>query len=562
MRFKLVNILSGRTAARRQDELGVPREPDIFTQLDQYVGKSPGGGLPYFMHLTHADKIGVNPKQHYRSTPLGVYFYPITASTIETLRRGNGLYRMDANMRLFVVQARNPEKVLVLQKESGSKSSPGTFLYEKLKAQAISLVSPGQKDATEYEKPYNEYSARELRSRPGWVHNYDKSDFEPASALIRGLLSIEERLTRRAQSGWKAEGFLLEWLTSPDSVGFPVTYGLNIRVQTPNGEGVVQDSYVSHGDKQYEVRFSDGEIRTYERNQLKPVPMTLREWVLAVKSMIGLDDTRAAPFADERAFIDASPAEQNQALGERKSGKYEMRRIEHKVERRPPNRNIVAFATALLRAGYEGVYDPGLGIIHRNEPEQAVFFGSRYYDVVAQLTTPSSKSLARKTPDEKSVVMTVWKYKSQIKSATDISKHFQLVADMLSELTPLIGKVDFLATHGTHRTALYAAKTVSDWFSSIPVAEDPFEVASNLLDRLKTDASLTSVKDVPNDMRLLGLHFSSLRSELASLTSSLDLIRFATKTDFDSTFTACSFLMEVLSSAERQAKEMAVGRRA
>jgi hypothetical protein len=41
--------------------------------------------------------------------------------------------------------------------------------------------------------------------------------------------------------------------------------------------------------------------------------------------------------------------------------------------------------------GYDGVYDDGYGIIHPNEPNQAVFFNTRIIDVVNIVDIPEGK---------------------------------------------------------------------------------------------------------------------------------------------------------------------------
>jgi hypothetical protein len=183
---KILARHSLRTAARRQDREGVPREKGMFDYLRSLVGKNAGGGLPYFVHFGKIDKLGLNPQQSYASTPMGIYFYPVTAKMIDTIQ-SRGLYRMDTNMHVFVVRARNPKKVAVIKKSTAEKQKA----YEDIKKSFWGRVT---EMATKM-------------SALGWEGVYDTGfgvihDNEPAQAVFFSAAAVE---VVNKFSGWESD---------------------------------------------------------------------------------------------------------------------------------------------------------------------------------------------------------------------------------------------------------------------------------------------------------------------------------------------------------------------
>lgn len=52
-------------------------------------------------------------------------------------------------------------------------------------------------------------------------------------------------------------------------------------------------------------------------------------------------------------------------------------------------RNPYEWSKLLEKMGYVGIYDPGFGIIHPNEPTQVVVFGTQHFEVVEKFLSPS-----------------------------------------------------------------------------------------------------------------------------------------------------------------------------
>lgn len=72
-------------------------------KLEALAEKSSDSWPPYFIHLTDLEKIGINPKQKYSTTPLGIYGYPLSRRIFKQIKDGTIPFRADADW-LYVIK--------------------------------------------------------------------------------------------------------------------------------------------------------------------------------------------------------------------------------------------------------------------------------------------------------------------------------------------------------------------------------------------------------------------------------------------------------------------------
>lgn len=77
-----------------QAKTAVTAEHELERLVQLYEAHS--GEFPLFVHFTDIEKIGINPQQKYKTTPLGIYGYPLTDSIMSQIESGTIPFRADA----------------------------------------------------------------------------------------------------------------------------------------------------------------------------------------------------------------------------------------------------------------------------------------------------------------------------------------------------------------------------------------------------------------------------------------------------------------------------------
>lgn len=342
--------------ARKNPELNPRKPPD--EQLIELVSQNRDSSV--FVRLSGIAKFGANPTAEYETTPLGIYGYPVDYAIEDGINALPYPPHNSPQARYVVVFKLNPGAVVW----DLSKDDPG--LLHKVRNVCSKLIT--HEDARERFEALND----ELDADP------EVTDIE---SIRKWFLQIDENEDTLDE----LDGIVDEWWTGEIEKNWPKNRERVIRDALPdeledygydpdNADdaeemAIIMDEALEDPDSEYskkmhklyvdtewaDKRVSDG--HPGERLELE------KQWLAAndIKTM-----------GDVFRFFDYAIKWPHQINTTTSKGLWDWIKTEARwsIEGETP----IVFRKILLKAGVDAVIDPGLGIIHENEPTQAVFF--------------------------------------------------------------------------------------------------------------------------------------------------------------------------------------------
>jgi hypothetical protein len=360
----------------------------------------------YYMSYTAIDKLGINPRSGY-NTPIGIYCYPIIDSITDSIELSDNMSRvpyMGESPYVWIFRPKSAERGLIISDYTSSD-------FDRDSDKLLKYLS---------------------NSYPKIAGAYD-SIVEEAMATTRqssdaGYIWNLTRILSRIMSGTESLNQYLGTVLGIDDV---VKYGDSL--------GIITDVYLDEGE--YDVEFGNYTVKTVKFDDVENVPvvdpkynylldelkkLTLykpptrvnatnpngnKKWTLELVrpkygliGLLGVDGVDRIFISLDR-FLKANP--------EYVSMISESIVLEYDKSATHAKRSAVMWTTLLHKVlGYDYVDDSsGSGLIHANEPIQAVFFNRSIISVVDRITNPNS--------DNKLDLSSVFNYQ---KSTKEISR--------------------------------------------------------------------------------------------------------------------------------------------
>lgn len=368
--------------ARRNPEQN-PKEKPV-EKLMQYNNNG------YYMSYTAIDKLGINPRSGY-NTPIGIYSYPIEAdSVVGGIIAANDLSRvpyMGEAPYIWIFKPKSVDRGLIIRDYTGEDYDSDVDLLYKYFRNADERIS----SAFDAIKESAQRDAR-INSAVGYLWNFTR--------ILGRILAGDETVSR----------YTVE------------TLPMGAYVKHSNEIALVIDVY--NDSDEYEIEYIDGETATVKFDSVTAIPKLdsdkyekLFDQLYSIKST----DAARVNISNPNAKYELSPwviYSFNSAYGiiKIKNVENDERRfitldmllntnprfkslvesiivVEYKKESQRAKSAAVMWTHLLHRVlGYDYVDDSdGSGLIHANEPVQAVFFGSNVIDVVDRIRNPNSE---------------------------------------------------------------------------------------------------------------------------------------------------------------------------
>jgi hypothetical protein len=342
----------------------------------------------YYISYTMVDKLGINPRSGY-NTPIGIYSYPVNDEIFSSIDRSGlvkGVPYMGEAPYIFLFRPKSVNNGLILS-EYDRLDRDLNILFRFVSGRDDRITGDIFDAIIE-----NAKNSALIKTPGGQLWNITR--------ILANILVVSDSLSRYT-------GKLL-------SVGDRIKY--------KDETGIITDIY--YDTNEYEVDFYDGTdgIVNFDDLDLKPFVSTTSisaeeklEKLSKLNFSIG-DMARATnPNASSRFRIVDVDFDKNVVILSRpdgtefsrsfkifykanpeyapSSGVNESLVLEYKVGSVRAKRNSVMWTYLLHRVlGYDYVDDStGLGIIHNNEPIQAVFFGRNVISVIDRFVNPSNK---------------------------------------------------------------------------------------------------------------------------------------------------------------------------
>ena len=352
--MKIIDIVE----ARKNPELNPRKSPD--EQLIELASQHRDSSV--FVRLSGIAKFGANPTAEYETTPLGIYGYPVDYA-IE-----------DGIDSLPYPQPGSPQAryVVVFKLTHGavvwdlSKDDPG--LLRKVREACGTLITHA--DALSRFEAMN-----------------DDRDADPN---VTGIESIREwflQVDKNEDTLDELEAIVDEWWAGEIEKNWPKNRARVIRNALPDelaDDGydpaneddaeemsIIMDEALEDPDSEYSKKMHELYVETEwaDRKVMDGHPGERRA---LEKKWLEANDIKT--MGDVFRFFDYAIKWPYQINTTTSKGLWEWIKTESRwsIEGGTP----IVFRKILLKAGIDAVIDPGFGIIHENEPTQAVFFTS------------------------------------------------------------------------------------------------------------------------------------------------------------------------------------------
>ena len=343
----------------------------------------------YYMSYTSIDKLGINPRSGY-NTPIGIYSYPIEDRVVGGIIAADDLSRvpyMGEAPYIWIFKPKNADRGLIIRDYVGEDYEGDVDLLYKYFRNADERIS----SAFDAIKESAQRDAR-INSAVGYLWNFTR--------ILGRILAGDETISR----------YTVEILP------------MGAYVKHSNEIALVIDVY--NDSDEYEIEYIDGETATVKFDGVTAIPkLDSDKYEKLFDQLYSIKNTDAArvnisnPNAkyelspwmiysfnsaygiikivnvenDERRFI---TVDRLLNTNPRFKSLVESFVVEYKKESQRAKSAAVMWTHLLHRVlGYDYVDDSdGSGLIHANEPVQAVFFGRNVIEVVERLTNPNSSN--------------------------------------------------------------------------------------------------------------------------------------------------------------------------
>lgn len=361
----------------------------------------------YYMSYTAIDKLGINPRSGY-NTPIGIYSYPIIDSVTYSIELSDNMSRvpyMGKAPYVWVFRPKSPDRGLIISDYTSSD-------FDRDSAKLVDYVGGiNPKIAAAYDAIVEESIANSRQhSDVGYIWN---------------LTRILSRVMTGAES-------LSQYLGTVLGIGDVVKYDDSL--------AIITDVYLDEGE--YDIEFANYTVKTVKFDDVETIPLAddkysdlldklkklslykpptrvnatnpngNKKWTIELVrpkygliGLLGVDGVDRIFISLDR-FLKANP--------EYASMISESIVLEYDVSATHAKRAAVMWTTLLYRVlGYDYVDDSsGSGLIHANEPIQAVFFNRSVIEVVDRITNTNSEN--------KLDLATVFNYNKSIKEISHL----------------------------------------------------------------------------------------------------------------------------------------------
>lgn len=368
----------------------VRRNPDQNPKTDPISVLEKYNNYGYYMSYTAIDKLGLNPKSGY-STPIGIYSYPIIDGVISGIISAKNMTRvpyMGEAPYVWIFKPKNPDRGLIIGDYTGDDYDNDTA------------------------KLYNHINKKNTRI----AGVFDE---------FREIAENESKHQTPAGYIWNVTRVLAKLLTGNESLSYYVGNILKIgdlvHVGTETAIAKIVDVYPD--EKEYSVLYPDGETIYVKFDEVSPTSNTKKDVPLVdskyskllnkLKSEINVGVNATNPNAKTQLWniikvdedygtivlqkftgpqtINVSIERFLKANPKYKTYITESIVLEYQKNTTRANRDAVMWTYLLHNVlGYDYVDDSdGTGLIHANEPVQAVFFNINVINVSKKLDNPN-----------------------------------------------------------------------------------------------------------------------------------------------------------------------------
>lgn len=318
-------------------------EGDIIKVLSDYSRRNEY----YFISYTMVDKLGINPHSYY-NTPIGIYCYPLTKGIIDVISGGlSSVPFMGKANYIWLFRSRDMESGLDLNNYDRDRFMDD---LEKL----FSYIN--SKDSSITRGIFNRILS----------HSRDR-------AIVKtygGIMWFFTRNLGMILAGMNRKFFTRELFNIGDRVFYHSFRNDDLYVSDDDGNVVGKIVGIDKSSKKYRVEFHVLEPDDYSDDYSDEDE--IHQDIIEIHE-ISFNDPYLLPYSSDFSL-----------------GIF----WDHKDISFEGNNNsaITKWTVLLYRVlGYQWVIDNGDGIIHGNEPIQAIFFNKSYIDVIERFANPVRK---------------------------------------------------------------------------------------------------------------------------------------------------------------------------
>ncbi|MFW6015794.1 MAG: hypothetical protein ACOCRK_05105 [bacterium] len=362
----------------------------IISKLDNYINDD------YYMSYTVIDKLGINPRSTY-DTPVGIYCYPIVDSILNDIKskgKMDAVPYMGEAPYIWIFKPKDIKRGLYLSEYSKDKYSDDVEKLRKYvvdergaSSRAFDIILDRSKMKSK-KKDYNSYIWNFTRLLSKYLSEYKKNskwrdtNGKPFDIGDRIRVSKDSIIINKI-------GTIIDIM---DDYGVKVkldyvsSYYSETLLDYDDISVIDEDSYIEYNEFMKSKKFDEGDIvRINDFDKDKDWYVYNIDWFnrsITLKSISNIRDHYETISFEE--FYEANP-EYNPSVNESII-------LEYEKSDKVASSSVVIWSYLLYRVlGYDFVDDSwGYGIIHDNEPTQAVFFNRAAITVSEQFINPSS----------------------------------------------------------------------------------------------------------------------------------------------------------------------------
>lgn len=372
---------------------------DIYGELKKYVDSG-----EHYISFVVMDKLGINPRSGY-ATPIGIYSYPVVSEVMKPILATKDLKRapfMGDAPYVFLFKPKRIDRGLYLDEY---RESYYTSDVEKLREFMASRDARFTDSAFDTVEAFAKRDAK-IANASGWIWNLTR--------LLGRLLSGEDKLkTYTLGKVSYGDRVIITGGEYFDQIKDTLINGMGKLGKVGEVVDIYEDGYygvrVKIGDDRYDefdisiddielVPVIDSKYSDLLKNLSSNIGMGVnasnpkavaRKWKISdvdvrygIIKLVGQDNGNELSISIDR-FLRANP-DYKQYVTESL--------LEYQKASKSANRSAVMWTHLLYRVlGYEFVDDSyGSGLIHANEPYQAVFFNRGVIDIIDRFDNPVS----------------------------------------------------------------------------------------------------------------------------------------------------------------------------
>jgi hypothetical protein len=380
------------TEARRGGDRNPRTSASDIVKVLQYYSSLRGNEY-YYISYTMLDKLGINPRSGY-NTPIGIYSYPLNDAMVSDIERSGlkaGVPYMGESPYIWLFRPKNNTNGLVIgEYDTANFNSDRDKLFE--------FVNDRDKRINDdvFDKIVS-FSIRDAKnqSSSGYIWNLTRilakilTGSSSLSVYTGNLLKINDRIRYKGKTGvitdiYDSEEYEVEFLDTENNVIDSIV----ISVDDPDITVVSDTTKNEYAKALSGLKFAIGNLAVLNNPNATPryriIDVDFEKGGVILKHINNKKSEFFWPFHRLYKGNPQYAPDTNESII-----------VEYKKGSLKAKSSSVMWTYLLHRVlGYDYVDDSlGIGIIHDNEPVQAVFFGRNVVDVVERFVNPDKKKV-------------------------------------------------------------------------------------------------------------------------------------------------------------------------